>query len=105
MSERKMDDVKKGLLLELFKEAVIGQLCMGPTYTQRALDEAKEQGVTDDDLQWLAEVTSDSERFFKAFGEDSLSKEFQALLKVSDNMTTGFGYSPQYQGLYPKLSK
>jgi hypothetical protein len=99
-----LGEMKKNALLEFFKEAVRADLRQDSARAQRAYNQAKAVGVTDEDIQWLSKFVEEGKgkEFKKVFGENALGLDLEERMEDHDAILKGFQYSPRYVSFYQK---
>ena len=98
-----LDDSKKNVLREYFREAVRARLADDEARLGRAMDKARASGVSTQELEWAEGL--DSEDIIEVFGEDTFNEDLQYRMMQSDIIDEAFGEPGRFVGLYPNLSR
>jgi cell division inhibitor SulA len=91
------DANKKEPLLAIFRAAIIAQVDQldGEESLDTVTANAKKNGVTDQDLNWLDEL--DGAKFRAFFGAAALDNRLEKAMRLVDENATAMNYTPQFK--------
>ena len=92
---------RKPMLLEVFKKFASAEMDNSLPAFLMAAQEGIQKGMTEDDVQWLQDLSQDGAAFKKEYGPNALTAEFTARMKAHDEKCVARGIGPRFPGFYP----